>query len=407
MVRVLVALAAIVAVVSAATDYTGYRLVRTHKLGEAAVATLNRVMLQENRFDFFIQPSLGREADILVSPDEFPLLESILSNLGVGRRVLVENYQEKIDASLPTNRDGAMDWEDFHNTEDIYPWVDQLAAEYDFVSSFSIGQTYEGREMMILKFGKPNPDGNPKQNVFIEAGIHAREWISPAVATYLANSMIVNNEDPDINAYLEQFDFHLLPVANPDGYDFSFRRGERLWRKTRKPYGNCFGADPNRNFPVEWGTTGSSPFACSDAYQGPEPFSEVETQNIRDFYRSFEEVPVFSLALHSYGSLLLYPYSYSFDALAANAEEQQRIGTKAMDALNAVNGADFEAIHSAALYPAAGDASDFYYDEGTRLAFLIELRDGNGFTPPPSTIIRDGEEVLVAFKVILEEVLQF
>jgi len=30
----------------------------------------------------------------------------------------------------------------------------------------------------------------------------------------------------------------------------------RMWRKTRKPYGNCYGTDPNRN----WGFTWKSKF---------------------------------------------------------------------------------------------------------------------------------------------------
>ena len=45
----------------------------------------------------------------------------------------------------------------------------------------------------------------------------------------------------------------------------------------------CLGSDPNRNFDWHWGASGTSPLPCSDTYPGSEAFSEVETQNIRDF----------------------------------------------------------------------------------------------------------------------------
>ncbi len=50
------------------------------------------------------------------------------------------------------------------------------------------------------------------------AGIHAREWIGPAVGTYLVNELLNNAEAND--KYLDSFNIYLLPVANPDGYEF-------------------------------------------------------------------------------------------------------------------------------------------------------------------------------------------
>ncbi len=47
---------------------------------------------------------------------------------------------------------------------------------------------------------------------------------------------------------------------------------------------------------------------CHDAYSGPAPYSEVETQNIRDFLEKISPTPILTLALHSYGQVLIYPY---------------------------------------------------------------------------------------------------
>ena len=89
-------------------------------------------------------------------------------------------------------------------------------------------------------------------NVWLEAGIHAREWIAPAVATYLVNELVNNNDaHPD---YLDKINWYFLPCANPDGYSYSWET-DRMWRKTRSPQGGCFGVDPNRNWDYHWGGT--------------------------------------------------------------------------------------------------------------------------------------------------------
>ena len=46
------------------------------------------------------------------------------------------------------------------------------------------------------------------------AGIHAREWISPATVTYVMKELVTN---PQYRPLLQMFDFFILPVTNPDG----------------------------------------------------------------------------------------------------------------------------------------------------------------------------------------------
>ena len=46
------------------------------------------------------------------------------------------------------------------------------------------------------------------------SGIHAREWISPATATYIMRELAENKNNADL---IDFFDFYILPVANPDG----------------------------------------------------------------------------------------------------------------------------------------------------------------------------------------------
>lgn len=67
--------------------------------------------------------------------------------------------------------------------------------------------------------------------MWVDGGIHAREWITPAVVTYLLHRLL---EDPhaDDTDLLDNLDWYILPVVNPDGYEYT-RTGDRLWRKTR------------------------------------------------------------------------------------------------------------------------------------------------------------------------------
>ena len=82
-------------------------------------------------------------------------------------------------------------------------------------------------------------------------GIHAREWIAPALATYIMRELVERNA----TNYIDHLNFHILPSANPDGYEYT-RNGDRFWRKTRsmtESVSGCMGADGNRNFDVSFG----------------------------------------------------------------------------------------------------------------------------------------------------------
>ena len=89
-----------------------------------------------------------------------------------------------------------------------------MAAKYTFATVTLIGETFQRRQMIVLSLLKA---GRGKPNIWIEAGIHAREWISPAMAIYIIDQLLNNDQD----GILSQLNFHILPIANPDGYEFS------------------------------------------------------------------------------------------------------------------------------------------------------------------------------------------
>lgn len=107
-------------------------------------------------------------------------------------------------------------WTSYYTLEDIYAWLDELAAQNPTVSIISAGQSYEGRDLKGVKVSFK--EGN--RGVLIESGIHAREWIGPATSTYLLNE-ILTSTDPTFRKIAESFDWYIFPSNNPDGFTFT------------------------------------------------------------------------------------------------------------------------------------------------------------------------------------------
>ena len=111
---------------------------------------------------------------------------------------------------------------------------------------------------------------------------------------------------------LSIFDFYVLPVVNPDGYVYTWGT-DRFWRGNRNKnytHNNCHGVDLNRNWGYHWGESGVSNNPCSDIYCGTGPFSEYESQNIKNYVEALSPKPVLGHCMHSYSQLWLWPYGY-------------------------------------------------------------------------------------------------
>ena len=58
------------------------------------------------------------------------------------------------------------------------------------VQILNITKSFENRDLIGIKIGKEQAI---KPSFFIDAGIHAREWIAPATAIYIINEVKNNN----------------------------------------------------------------------------------------------------------------------------------------------------------------------------------------------------------------------
>jgi len=405
-------LCCLVVAVAAHKSYDGYKVLRTGTLDQAK-ADLLRDVQTDTHLDFWKEPAPGRSADIMTSSDEMESVMSWLSSNGITFHTMVEDVETLIQETKPAAKTAksegkryAMDWEDYHDIATLNEFIEALADANDFASIIPIGQSYEGREMKVLAITKAGP-GAP--NIWLEAGIHAREWIAPAVSTFIVRELVENYAaHPD---YLDKINWYFIPSANPDGYAYSWEH-DRLWRKTRSDHGSilgCKGVDPNRNWAFHYAENGVSHNKCQETYCGPEAFSEVEMRNIRDFVQTLDPVPVLGHTFHSYSQLWLWPYGYAYNALPENWEEIKQLAIDASDALYQVHGTVFDPINSADLYPAAGASDDWYRGVlGSRFSFTTELRDTgrHGFVLPKDQIIPSGEEMWAGFEVVINRLIE-
>ncbi|EYC28275.1 hypothetical protein Y032_0008g72 [Ancylostoma ceylanicum] len=295
--------------------------------------------------DFWLTPvALGHKADIMIRQERQKWLENLFSNYSIPHNITIKDVQQLIlerehqpknsssKYSKRLNDEGGNKARyglgEYHSYEHIIHWMEDIQRYYpDKARVVNIGTTEEGRPIKGIKIGS-NVHRNDKRIVWIDGGIHAREWAAVHTVIYVIDRLIADYEtDPFVKRAVDQLNFYIFPVLNPDGYEYS-RSGVspmvRLWRKNRSAMlckkdqwfreRCCGGVDLNRNFDWFWGEIGSSSDRCSEIYQGKGPFSEAEARAVRDAMFSPElrgKVDAF-LTLHTYSQFTAPRYQFIF-----------------------------------------------------------------------------------------------
>ncbi|XP_056419134.1 carboxypeptidase B-like [Hyla sarda] len=323
--------------------------------------------------------------------------------------VLFHDLQAGIEAQLdsPRRKKSKHKYIKYNDWNAIADWMRAMSTKHsDLVSQMTIGKTYEGNPMYVLKVGQSSKAGPA---IFMDCGIHAREWISPAFCQWFVRELVSGYaKDEGIKNMLTNLNFYILPVFNIDGYIYTWTT-DRMWRKNRSPSSDemCYGTDLNRNFNISWCDIGSSDDPCTEIYCGKCPGSEVETKNVANFIlNNLSSIKAY-ISIHSYSQMLLYPYSYTFDP-APNSQELDEISEGAVSALSSLYKTKYVYGSSAStIYPTSGSSDDWAYAQGIRYSFTFELRDRgkHGFLLPESQIRATCKETTLAVQYIANYVL--
>lgn len=301
------------------------------------------------------------------------------------------------------------DWYDeYQNLSSINTKLDEFLTSYpSLVSDFSIGTSYEGRDIRAIKISGTGGTKSTKPAVFLYSMLHSREWVTPMATMYASEQLLSQyGSDSEITEMLDDVEFYIVPVVNPDGYEYSWVEvngpfgsvsyPNRQWRKNRRDNGDgTFGVDLNRNWGVGWGGNGSSGNTSSDIYRGEYAFSEPETAALRDFYYNNPNI-VSNIDLHSYSQLILGPYGYSFTEEPADAAILSQLGAKMSQSIYDVHGEIYVSQPAHDLYQASGISSDWAYGSENVYSYTYELRpnspSGGGFELPEVQIKPTVEE---------------
>jgi len=318
-----------------------------------------------------------------------------------------ENYESQVCTDAPevcagtdaksTSRQllqGADFYTRYQRLAAIHERINWLASTHATVSIMSWGRSLEGREQRGVRVSQ---DATNRPIIFWFCGEHAREWLPPMFCTYMAETLATRfaSGDATVRNLMSRFEFHILPVMNPDGYEWS-HTNNNMWRKSRRPNtnhnSNCIGTDLNRNYAFQWNTGGSSNDPCSDTYHGGNcanacgAFNNVETANLRTYMASVGTRVRVQVDCHAYGNMWMHPWGYT-TALPTAEPAMRSNGAAAVAAIRGVNGLNF-AMGSIArvIYVASGSSCDWFYGtHGVVQAWAPEVR-GTSFQPPATNI---------------------
>jgi hypothetical protein len=270
---------------------------------------------------------------------------------------------------------------DFHSYPELEQDLTALADTYpETASLIDIGDSIEGRNIYALKISDNAHAQENEAAVLILGCHHAREWISVEVPYLLGKHLLENyGSNTRVRDLVDNSEIWIVPLVNPDGLEYSIHF-YRYWRKNRKNNGDgTFGVDLNRNYGYKWGNDnlGSSPDPASDVYRGEAPFSETESQAVRDLLsRSNFQVLV---TYHNYSQVILYPWGYTKESSQKDGLLSE-MAANMSNLMEAVNGRIYEPGRAgASLYLTNGDTTDWSFGVYGIPSFTVEL-------PPDSSL---------------------
>jgi Zinc carboxypeptidase/Immune inhibitor A peptidase M6 len=247
----------------------------------------------------------------------------------------------------------------------------------ELVKQVVIGRSVRGQEILAFKVtadARRVPDGR-RPAVLYASAQHAREWITPEMTRRLMRHVLDGYDtDEEIRGLLDSTELWFVPVANPDGYDYTFST-DRLWRKNLHDNDGdgeiteVDGVDPNRNFATRFGydDEGSSSSPDSEIYRGTAPASEPETRALDGLLRQvgFE----FLVNYHSAAELLLY--GTGWQVATPTPDDTLYEAMAGDDAVPAVPGYDPDI--SAELYTTNGETTEHAEEAYGTLGFTPEM----------------------------------
>ncbi|KAG8286606.1 hypothetical protein J6590_055279 [Homalodisca vitripennis] len=412
---VAVAVAAVlsVSVLLVAGDSKNYSQAQLLRISNVTLQDLHQLMTMEDSGDLEMMATKLETTDVLVLNDSVASIKEELSSMNMTFDVLIEDLQkaivkEKETLVAPSNKSlceegSCLDWNNYYRLADIYNYMDHLQMSYpDKVSVETVGFSAENRPIKLVKIQTDTNTTNAKA-VWVDGGVHAREWISPAAATYILHELLTSLQANE--STFSGLNYYILPVMNPDGYEYT-HTNDRFWRKNRSTNNasDCIGTDLNRNWAYNWGGKESTSDPCSSNYRGAKAFSESETASVSSYMLNSTSQIMGYLSLHSYGQAITFPWAYTYHRPA----DFRELYNLAYNMTYNISGASYRYGTTAELfYVASGGSQDWAKATANiTYSFTMELRDTGqfSFSLPATKILETSKDAFTAFTVLAQKV---
>ena len=276
----------------------------------------------------------------------------------------------------------------YHSYAEITSLLFSLAANHsDIMSITSLRQTYEGRDLWLVKLSDNVSQEEREPEVLFLGSHHGNERPGYEVLIYFIEYMVNSYQNTSVvKDAIDKTQIYIIPMVNPDGVEAGTRKN---LEPNHGPFGfsrmvTSVGVDLNRNYagprfllflrPFFYRST--SYHDASDVYRGPHPFSENETQAVRQFVETHNIT--ISIDYHTFAELILYPWGDT-RLPTKDAQVFKSIGENISKLDN------YTSEQSTALYPTLGDSVDWMYATHHVLAFTIEL--GTSYAPENPAVL--------------------
>jgi hypothetical protein len=270
----------------------------------------------------------------------------------------------------------------FHSYTEIAAETAAVAAAHpDIVQRFSIGKSYQGRDLWAVKISDNVATDENEPEVLFDGSHHADEHMAAEMTLRIMHWLVDGyGTDTRITNLVNGRETWIVFLVNPDGAEYDISGGRfHFWRKNRQPTpGTSYiGTDLNRNYGYRWGgggNTSTNPAAIT--YRGPSAFSAPETRAMRDFIASRvvdgkQQIRV-AITFHEYGRLVMWPYGYTYTNVPADMTVDDQaalvyIGKK----MASTNG--YRPQQASDLYITTGTSRDYLYGTYRTFSYTFEL----------------------------------
>ena len=275
---------------------------------------------------------------------------------------------------------------DFHSYTEITAETAAVAAAHpDIAQRFSIGKSYQGRELWAMKISDNVATDENEPEVLFDGSHHADEHMAAEMTLRIMHWLVDGyGSDSRITNIVNSREVWIVFLVNPDGAEYDISGGRfHLWRKNRQPTpgSSYIGTDLNRNYSYRWGTGGrTSTNPAAITYHGPSAFSAPETRAMRDFLASRvvdgkQQIRV-AITFHEYGRLVMWPYGYTYTNVPADMTTDDHaalvyIGKK----MASTNG--YKPEQASDLYISAGTSRDYLYGTYRTFSYTFEMSVGD------------------------------